>query len=215
MKFQLAAEMESYVLAHSTGYGPAGAALVEETAALGDPAAMMLGKEQYALFRLLAGLMGCRRALDVGTFTGLSALAFAEGMGPDGRVVTIDRNRAWTERAGKYWEMANVTDRIDVRIGEAIEVLGQLSGESFDIAFLDVDKARVQDYFELALPLLAPRGLLMLDNALWHGWVLDPMRTDEDTEGMRRFNDRLVRDPRVEVALLPIADGLTLIRRRH
>jgi predicted O-methyltransferase YrrM len=217
MAFQLEAEMESYVLSHSTGYGASGTALVDETAALGDPAAMMLGKEQYALFRFLAGLLGCRRALDVGTFTGLSALAFADGMGPEGKVVTIDRNRAWVDLARKHWESAGAGGRIDARVGEAVDVLAQLAGagERFDIAFLDVDKTRIQEYFDRTLELLAPRGLLMIDNALWHGWVLDERRTDADTRGMRDFNDRLIQDTRFEVSLLPIADGLTLVRRKH
>ncbi len=216
MAFQLEPAMESYVLSHSTGYGASGTALVDETAALGDPAAMMLGKEQYAFFRFLAGLLGCRRALDVGTFTGLSALAFADGMGPEGKVVTIDRNQTWVELARKHWITAGAGGRIDARVGEAIDLLAQLAkaGERFDIAFLDVDKARIQEYFDRTLALLAPRGLLLIDNALWHGWVLDERRTDADTRGMRDFNDRLVRDARFEVSLLPLADGLTLVRRR-
>lgn len=217
MAFQLGADFERYVLEHSAGYSPAAARLFDETVALGEPAAMMLAKEQYALLRFLTGLLGCRRALDVGTFTGLSAMAFAEGMGTSGRVTTVDRNRAWIEIAKRHWDAAGVIDRIDVRIGEALDALRELArapGDRFDIAFLDVDKARVGEYFELMLPLLAPRGLLIVDNTLWHGWVMDPARTDADTGGMRRFNDRVAGDPRVEAAVLPVGDGMTLIRRR-
>jgi caffeoyl-CoA O-methyltransferase len=217
MAFQLGADLERYVLEHSPGYSPAAARLFEETVALGEPAAMMLAKEQYPLFRLLVGLLGCRRALDIGTFTGLSAMAFAEGMGPAGRVTTIDRNRAWVDIAKAHWTAAGVSDRIDVRIGEATEALRDLarsSGKPFDIAFLDVDKAHTLDYFELTLPLLGPRGLLIIDNTLWHGWVMDPARVDNDTDGMRRFNERVASDPRVEVVVLPIGDGMTLVRRR-
>lgn len=193
MAFHLDPGMEQYVVSHGTVYGPAGEALVAATAALGD-AADMLGKEQYALFRLLSGLLGCRRALDVGTFTGLSALALAEGMGTGGRVVTIDRNRAWIDMARRFWDMAGVAGRIDARVGEAADVLASLpSGEPFDIAFLE---------------------LLLVDNVLWHRWVLDPARRDADTDGMRRFNDRLACDARVEVSMLPVADGLTLVRRK-
>jgi caffeoyl-CoA O-methyltransferase len=216
MAFQLGAAFERYVLEHSSGYSPAAARLFDATVALGEPAAMMLAKEQYALLRFLAGLLGCRRALDVGTFTGLSAMAFAEGMGPGGRITTIDRNRAWIEIARRHWDAAGVTDRIDVRTGEALDVLQHLAsapGERFDIAFLDVDKARVRDYFELTLPLLAPRALLVVDNTLWHGWVMDSARSDADTDGMRRFNDSVAADPRVEAAVLPVGDGMTLIRR--
>lgn len=217
MAFQLDAAIEDYLLAHSSSYGASGAALADETATLGDPAVMMLAREQYALFRFLCGLLGCRRALDVGTFTGLSTLAFAEGMGPEGRVTTIDRTPAWVEIARRHWRAAGVEDRIEAHVGEAIDVLERLSAsmqDRFDIVFIDVDKARVGDYFEHALALLAPRGLIMVDNVLWHRWVLDGQRVDADTQGMRMFNERVARDPRVETVMLPIADGLTLIRRR-
>jgi caffeoyl-CoA O-methyltransferase len=217
MAFHLDPAMERYIVSHSCGYGPAGEALVQATASLGEAADMMLGKEQYALFRFLAGLLGCRRILDVGTFTGLSALAFAEGMGAEGRVLTIDRNRTWIDMARKYWDMAGVGARIEARMGEALpelQALARTPHAAFDIVFLDVDKARIQDYFELGLACLAPRGLLMVDNALWHRWVLDPARVDADTEGMRRFNARLAADPRVEASMLPVADGLTLVRRK-
>jgi predicted O-methyltransferase YrrM len=217
MAFQLESRIESYLLAHSSGYDASAAALADETAALGDPAAMMLGKEQYTLFTFLARLTRSRRALDVGTFTGLSALAFAQGMGPDGRVVSIDRNPAWIDFARRHWSAAGVGERIETRVGEALELLQALETapeQCFDLVFLDVDKAHIQDYFEEALRVLRPSGLIMVDNTFWHGWVLDPQRTDADTRGMRDFNARIARDPRVEVAMLPIADGLSLIRRR-
>jgi predicted O-methyltransferase YrrM/uncharacterized protein YciI len=217
MRFQLDRAMEDYVVARSTGWGAAGSALVAETAALGEPAVMMIAKEQYAFFRVLASAPDCRRVLDVGTFTGLSALAFADGMGTRGRVTTIDRNAAWADVARRHWAAAGVADRIEMTIGEASDAMAALVAERdarYDIVFIDVDKARVADYFEHALALLAPGGLVLVDNALWHGWVQDRSRTDADTEGMRRFNDGIAADARVEAALLPIADGLWLIRRR-
>lgn len=217
MSFQLEAAMERYVVSHSDGYGSSGEALVAETAALGEPAVMMIAKEQYAFLRCLTEMLGCKRALDIGTFTGLSALAFADGVGPAGRVTTIDRNPAWVEIAQKHWVASGVRERIDVQIGEAIDVLHGLAANPevrFDIAFLDVDKARVRDYFEQTLNLMAPGGLIIVDNALWHGWVLDAGRTDADTSGMRKFNDEIATDSRVQAVLLPIADGIWLIRRR-
>ena len=217
MAFQLSPEMENYVLASSVSYGTSGAALAAETAALGDPAVMMLAKEEYALLRFLAGVLGCRRALDVGTFTGLSALAFAEGMGAAGRVVSIDRHRPWVDIAQRHWTSAGVQDRIEVHYGEAVDVLAKLAAtcrQSFDIAFLDVDKAPIHDYFTATVELLAPKGVVIVDNTLWHGWVLDPARRDPDTEGLRAFNDWIAHDPRFEAVLLPIGDGLTLVRRR-
>lgn len=217
MAFALPPSLETYVLAQSSGYDASAAALAEATVALGEPGVMMLGKEQFALFRFLCGLLACRRALDVGTFTGMSALAFALGMGPRGQVVTIDRSTAWLPMANRHWKAAGVADRIDARVGEAADVLRDLATraeEPFDIAFIDVDKARVREYADLALALLAPRGLLIVDNVLWHGWVLDDTKADPDTEGMRRFNRSVIDDASLEAVIVPIADGITLVRRR-
>jgi predicted O-methyltransferase YrrM len=217
MCFQLDPALEPYVLERGGGFRPHGAALAAATEALGEPAVMMLAKEQYALFRFFAAHLRCRRALDLGTFTGLSALAFAEGMGPDGQVVTVDRDPAWLDIARAHWRAAGCEHRIEMRVGEAIEVLERLLEESeqrFDIAFIDIDKARVGEYVDLTLRLLSPGGLVMVDNVMWHGWVLDPARDDPDTSGMRRFNDAITRDPRVDAVVLPIADGMTLVRRR-
>ena len=216
MAFQLSEPVESYLLGHSTSYARVAAALAAETAALGDPAVMMLAREQYALLHFMCGLLRCRRALDVGTFTGMSALAFAAGVGSDGQVVTIDRTAAWLDIAQRHWRALGAAERIDARIGEATTVLRGLAAEPeqrFDIAFLDVDKARVEEYFEAALKLMNPQGLIMVDNTLWHGWVLDTARDDPDTAGMRAFNGRVRNDPRVEVVMLPIGDGMSLIRR--
>ncbi len=217
MAFSLPPPLEAYVLTHSAGYDAAAAALAAETQALGDPAVMMLGKEQFAFFRFLCGVLGARRALDLGTFTGMSTMAFAAGVGPQGRVVTIDRTEAWLPLARRHWRDAGVEARIEVRTGEAIDVLRDLRDARvapFDIAFIDVDKARVQDYFELTLELLAPNGVLIVDNAIWHGWVLDDTHNDADTAGMRAFNRALAADARVEGVLLPVADGMMLVRRR-
>lgn len=217
MAFTLPAPVESYVLAHSPGYDAAAAALAAATQALGDPAVMMLGKEQYAFFRFLCGMLGARRALDVGTFTGMSAMALAAGVGPQGAVLTLDRTDTWLPLAQRHWREGGVAERIEARTGEAIEILRELRAARvapFDLVFIDVDKARVQEYFELALDLLAPNGVVIVDNAIWHGWVLDEARNDADTSGMRTFNRAIAADPRVEAVLLPIADGMMLIRRR-
>lgn len=217
MAFALPASLEAYVLACSSGYDRHAAALAHETQALGDAAVMMLGKEQFALFRFFCGMLGARRALDVGTFTGMSALALAGGVGPAGKVVTLDRTRAWLDIAQRHWNAAGVADRIDVRTGEAIDVLQALraAGEApFDIAFLDVDKARIADYLFATLDLMAPRGLVIVDNAAWHGWVLDNDRTDPDTVGMRELTRVLAADATLEAVMLPVADGMMLVRRR-
>lgn len=213
MAFQLDPEREAYILAHSSSYGEAGEALVRDTLALGDPAVMMLGKEQYALLWFLARAIRAARALDLGTFTGLSALALAEAM-PAGRVVTLDRSREWSPIAERHWSAAGVRDRIDARYGEADATLHELAvaGDRFDVVFIDIDKAGLPRYLKAVLPLLSRDGMLIVDNTLWHGWVLDPDRTDPDTEGVRTFNRLVATDPRFDVALLPVADGMTLVR---
>lgn len=218
MQFRLEPELDRYLAAHCSGYDDAAARITTATEALGEPAVMLIAKEQYALFRFIAAHLGCRRVLDLGTFTGLSALAFAQGMGPGGRVTTIDRQPAWIATARAHWKSAGVADRIEAISGEALDALERFAAdpaERFDLVFVDIDKARVAVYVDLALRVLAPSGLVIVDNALWHGWVLDPSRTDADSDGMRRFNDRIVQDPRVDVVMLPIADGITLIRRRN
>lgn len=213
MYFQLDADDEAYVLSGSSAYS--GSALAEETSALGDPAVMMIAREQFAFMRFLAAHGRCRRALDIGTFTGMSALALAEGVGRTGAVVTIDRDDQWLDVATRHWQAAMVADRIEFRRGEALDVLAALAeGEPFDLIFLDADKAKTRDYVEMSLRLLAPGGLIVVDNTLWHGWVLDPAQDDAATAGMRDFNARIVDDPRVETVMLPIADGIMLIRRR-
>jgi predicted O-methyltransferase YrrM len=212
MAFQLDEEREAYVLANSPGYDAAAAALAGDTSALGEPAVMMLGKEQYALLKFLA--RGCRLAVDLGTFTGLSAMALAQAM-PQGRVVTVDRSTEWDSIAERHWRAAKVRERIDARHGEADDVLADLkrSGENVDFAFVDIDKAGLPRYADALLSMLSPNGVLAVDNTLWHGWVLDPGRTDPDTDGVRRFNERVARDAELEVVMLPIADGMTLVRR--
>jgi caffeoyl-CoA O-methyltransferase len=200
MAFLLPPPVETYMLARSSSYSPHGDA-----------------REQYALFCFLASHLRWRRVLDIGTFTGLSAQALAEGMTSAGRVVTIDRDRAWLDIARRHWTAAGVAERIDVLTGEALPTLRSLSDAPdllFDFIFIDADKALVGDYVDEALRLLAPSGLIGVDNALWHGWVMDESHRDADTDGMRAFNDRMAFDARIETVMLPIADGLTLIRRR-
>jgi predicted O-methyltransferase YrrM len=175
---------------------------------------MMLAKEQYALLGLL--VRGCRLALDLGTFTGLSALALAEAM-PEGRVITVDRSKQWAGIAERHWRDAGVRDRIDARCAEADDVLAELAATQakIDFAFVDIDKAGMCRYTEAVLDVLDPEGMVVVDNTLWHGWVFDEDRTDPNTEGVRRFNRWTACDPRVEACMLPIADGMTLLRRRR
>lgn len=179
---------------------------------------MQISPEQGQFMALLVELMGAKRCLEIGTFTGYSALAVARALPEDGTLVTCDISADYTARAKPYWQEAGVADRIDLRIGPAIETLDMLLAQgqagSFDFAFIDADKANYKNYFQRVLDLLRRGGLVCVDNVLWSGAVVDPARNDEDTEAIRAFNRALADDPRVSLSLVPIGDGLTLARKR-
>jgi caffeoyl-CoA O-methyltransferase len=188
-----------------------------ETARL-PAAGMQVSPEQGQFMALLVRLLGARRCLEVGTFTGYSALACALALPPDGRLVTLDISAEWTTVARRHWLDAGVADRIDLRLGPAAGSLAALLAEgaadSFDFAFIDADKTGYDGYYELALQLVRPGGLIAFDNVLWSGRVADPNAQDADTIALRALNRKLHTDPRVDLSMLPIGDGLTLARRR-
>jgi caffeoyl-CoA O-methyltransferase len=191
--------------------------LREETAKL--PMAMMqISAEQGQFMRLLVELIGARRAVEVGTFTGYSALCVAEAMGPQGRLVCCDVSPDYTAVARRYWARAGLTERIDLRLGPAVATLDQLLAEgaagTIDFVFIDANKPDYDAYFERALRLLRPGGLIAIDNVLWGGTVADPTVDDEDTNAIRALNRKLATDERVSLSLVPIGDGLTLARKR-
>jgi caffeoyl-CoA O-methyltransferase len=165
---------------------------------------------------ILARAIGAREAVEIGTFTGYSALAVARGMGPKGHLLCLDVNEEWTAIAREHWERAGVADRIELRLGPALDSLQTLpAGEQFDLAFVDADKTGYPDYVELLLPRLRPGGLLLLDNTLRQGHVLPSYpATDEGTLALIELNQALAHDPRVEVVMLPLADGVTIARKR-
>jgi predicted O-methyltransferase YrrM len=191
--------------------------LREETGGL-EKAGMQVSPDQGQFMALLVELMGARRTLEVGTFTGYSALVVALALPPDGRIVACDVSEEWTSVARRYWDEAGVAHVIDLRLGPAQETLESLLAEGrqgdFDFAFVDADKVNYQTYFDLALELVRPGGLIAVDNTLWHGRVIDPAVTDGDTEAIRRFNEGLKQDERVTLSLVPIGDGLSLARKR-
>ena len=191
--------------------------LREETAALPQHN-MQIAPEQGQFMALLAELIGARKCLEIGTFTGYSALAVAAVLPEDGTLIACDISEDFTSHAKPFWREAGVAGRIDLRIGPALDTLDALiaDGEtgSFDFAFIDADKANYQGYFQRVLDLVRGGGLICVDNVLWHGAVIDPARNDEDTEAIRAFNASLTRDPRVSLSLVPIGDGLTLARKR-
>jgi predicted O-methyltransferase YrrM len=191
--------------------------LREETAGL-EERDMQIGPEQGQFMALLVELTGARHALEVGTFTGYSALAVALALPVDGRVVACDVNEEWTRIARRYWEDAGVAHKIELRLGPAVDTLKDLlakgHADDFDFAFIDADKANYDAYYEIALKLVRRGGLIAIDNTLWSGKVIDPSVTDADTQAIRALNEKIATDRRVTVSLLPIGDGLTLARRK-
>ena len=191
--------------------------LREETQKM-PSAGMQISPEQGQFMALLVELMGAKRCLEIGTFTGYSALAVARALPADGILVACDISANYTARAKPYWQEAGVADRIDLRIGPAVETLDTLLAQgqagSFDFAFIDADKANYRNYFQRALDLVRVGGLISVDNVLWSGAVVDPTRDDEDTQAIREFNRTIANDARISLSLVPIGDGLTLARKR-
>lgn len=185
---------------------------VEETH---GAALMQISQEQGAFMTLLTRLTGAKRAVEVGTFTGYSAICVARGLPEDGSLLCCDVSEAWTDIARKYWDRAGVADKITLKLAPATETLAALSErERFDIAFIDADKQNYRTYYEEVLKRLNPGGVILIDNVLWLGRVADPTEDDADTVAIRELNDAIQADARVESVLLPIGDGLTLVRKR-
>jgi predicted O-methyltransferase YrrM len=189
------------------------ARLRAETAGLGELARMQISPEQGQLMALLVRAIGARRVLEIGTFTGYSALRMALALPPDGVVVACDVNEEWTGIARRYWAESGVASQIDLRLAPALDTLEALRREGaapFDLAFIDADKSSYRAYYERCLELVRTGGLIAIDNVLWHGDVADPEKRDADVEAIRELNAALRDDPRVELSLVPIGDGLTL-----
>ncbi|MGE0582514.1 MAG: O-methyltransferase [Steroidobacteraceae bacterium] len=210
-------KLQRYLIEHNLREPPVLARLRQVTAAL-PQAGMQIAPEQGQFMQLLVRLLGARRCLEVGTFTGYSALVVALALPGDGELVACDVSAEWTRVARQYWREAGVDARIDLRLAPALETLDALlasgSGSTFDFAFIDADKGNYVAYYERVVELLRPGGLLAVDNALWDGRVADPDENDADTNAIRALNDRVHRDERVDASLVPIGDGLLLARKR-
>ena len=193
------------------------ARLREETAA--DPMArMQIAPEQGQFMAGLLRLIGARRGIEVGVFTGYSSLCASLAMGSECYLLACDVSEEWTAIARRYWAQAGVSENIDLRLAPALQTLDAVLDEgqagSFDYAFIDADKTHYADYFERCLSLLRPGGMLLIDNVLWGGRVADPAEQEEDTVAIRALNEKLHRDKRIDLSLVPIADGLSLCRKR-
>lgn len=213
----LPSDVEGYVMERMARDTEVERSLREETERLPN-AGMQIGRDQAALFTLLVRAIGARRAIDVGTFTGMSALAIARGLPDDGRLVACDISQEWTDIGRRHWQEAGVAHRIDLRLGPALDTLGALAKSeagSFDFAFIDADKERYPRYYELCLELLRPGGLLALDNMLWSGRVTQaPALMDEETRTLHELNEQICADARVDAVLLSVGDGIQLLRKR-
>jgi predicted O-methyltransferase YrrM len=215
---ELTDRVYKYLLDHSLRETPVLARLRAETETM-EFARMQIGPEQGQFMALLVELIGARRTLEIGTFTGYSALAVALVLPKDGCVIACDVSEAFTSVGRRYWAEAGVADKIDLRLGPAVETLDALLREagapgSFDFAFIDADKINYGHYYERCLSLLRPGGLIAVDNVLWNGSVADPSKNDEDTRAIRALNEKIHRDTRVSISLVPIGDGLMLARKR-
>jgi caffeoyl-CoA O-methyltransferase len=214
--FHLSSEIHQYLLAHSTAIDEIQADLIAETAeATGGFAGMQISPEQGVFMTVLTRAIGARQAVEVGTFTGYSALAMARGLPPDGHLLCCDVSEEWTAIARRYWERAGVADRITLRIGPAADTLAALDSDpQFDLAFIDADKPGYLRYFDELVPRLRPGGLILVDNVLWSGRIIDDTDTTADTVALRAFNDHVVADARVDCAMLAVGDGLSIIAKR-
>jgi predicted O-methyltransferase YrrM len=210
-------QLYRYMLDHSVHEPDVLQALRQETAQH-PMAQMQIAPEQGQFMALLVQLMGVKKALEVGVFTGYSALRVALALPADGRLVACDVSEEYTTIARRYWQQAGVADKIKLHLAPAVETLNHLleSGEAgtFDFAFIDADKTSYPTYYELALQLVRPGGLIAIDNVLWSGRVADPDTQDNRTQTIRAFNDALYQDDRIVLSLVPIADGLTLAMKK-
>lgn len=206
-------EVVDYVHRYGVREHPVLAALRERTAPMAR-ASMQIGPEQGAFMAMLVKLMGAKRILEIGTFTGYSSTAMALALPADGRILCLDVSREWTNIARQAWADAGVADRVELRLAPAAETLATLDDDSFDLAFIDADKPGYDAYYEGCLRVVRPGGLILIDNVLWSGRVANPAEDDENTRIIRALNEKVAADERVDHVLLPLADGITMARRR-
>ena len=214
---KVAPELLDYIRLNSLTEHPAQVQLRDETATH-EKAAMQIGPEQGKFMQMLVKLTGAKRCIEVGVFTGYSALSVALALPEDGEIKAFDISEEWTSMGRKYWESAGVSKKIDLRLQPATEGLAELieAGQAgqYDMAFIDADKVNYRHYYEACLQLIRPNGLILVDNTLWEGKVIDETVVDPDTVAIRNLNEHMRNDDRVEVCQVPIRDGVTMVRKR-
>lgn len=212
----LTPRLYEYVVGHGHNGDPLLRELAAETAQrFAHVSLMQIAPEQGALMTMLARSIGARSALEVGTFTGYSAICVARALGPGGHLLCCDVSEEWTALARRYWERAGVADRITLRLAPALDTLrGLARSEAFDFAFIDADKSNQLAYYEEILQRTRAGGLILIDNVLWGGEVINPRNRTEDTLAIRKLNDFLAADRRADVVMLPVSDGLTICRKK-
>jgi len=211
----LTPNLYEYLVAHGHNGDPIRAELAAETTKLGWISAMQIAAEQGTFMAILAGAIGARSAVEVGTFTGYSALCVASALPADGKLLCCDVNEEWTSVGRRYWERAGVANKITLKLGPAADTLKALpASHTFDFAFIDADKSSYAIYYEEILRRLRPNGLILIDNVLWNGAIVDQAKQDADTTALRKLNDFIAKDTRVEAVMLGIADGLTIVRKK-
>ncbi|MFI5353961.1 MAG: O-methyltransferase [Candidatus Binatales bacterium] len=211
----LTGELYDYMRAHGHNRDPLLRELAEETSKLGRVSQMQISAEEGTFMGILVRALGVRSAVEVGTFTGYSSLCVARALPPEGRLLCCDVNAEWTAIARRYWERAGVADKITLRLGPGLETLRSIPAATrFDFAFIDADKPNYRNYYEECLKRMRPDGLILIDNVLWSGRVIDPSDSSDDTRAIREFNDFIAGDERVEAVMIPVADGLTIARKK-
>ena len=205
-------ELYQYLVQHGTPPDDVLDDLSSETQSLGGVSRMQIPPDQGAFLMLLTKLISPRVAIEIGTFTGYSAIWIARGLPADGRLICMDINREWTDIARRYWTRAGLEGKITLKLGAALETLGELPDDApVDLAFIDADKPSYADYYEALVPRLSQQGAILVDNVLWSGQVVDASDTERDTLALREFNRHVAGDPRTQQVVLPIGDGVSLI----
>lgn len=211
----LSDDLFAYLVAHGFRPDDVQAALIAETEALGDPAGMQISPDEGAFLTLVAKLTGARTALELGTFTGFSAMCIVRGLRDGGSLTCCDVSEEWTQVARRHWDAAGIGERIELRLGPALETLRSLpEAPAYDFVFIDADKPSYPAYWEEVVPRVNSGGVILVDNVLYHERVIDASDTSDGTAAIRRLNDRILVDDRVEATMVTIADGITVARKK-